>query len=353
MSYTQVVQLQNAALIDRLGLILQSREKNYSTCGSLEDQQRFSNWNKFLLNSTKLEAKLIAEQKKIINSLINEVRYSQKISFNCLPESIKIESIRTNFYFLKNSEKNTNLDLFWGKELEPACYKVRIKGKLNQIDGNACFAGDRVIYSNLKKNHINIYKDALDFSYSLLGLLAGSTDRAVINIEDAFFNEFQSESREMFFTLLASISTSGPSGLTGWLQGLEDRLLIQDLNSNASSEEIYENFKALQLAKFNYIKFRDLSDQHKIELKLYGTNINSWNRHNLMALFLGCAENKKFEEMTPALIKWSGIFYELKDFISHLKEGDSLKSAKQNFSEDTNRYLVSGQIGYNLCKIKK
>ncbi|MCB0369498.1 MAG: hypothetical protein KDD45_08620, partial [Bdellovibrionales bacterium] len=41
-----------------------------------------------------------------------------------------------------------------------------------------------------------------------------------------------------------------------------------------------------------------------------------------------------------------GYAYESLDFISHLKEGDTLKESIQNFKTDTRRYKLGVKLGY-------
>jgi hypothetical protein len=157
------------------------------------------------------------------------------------------------------------------------------------------------------------------------------------------------ERPQLLFNLIAAIGSSGPSGLTGWLQGLEDRMLIGDLNAGLSNEKIYQRFSDFQHAKFNYILFRGLLDEKKIQMKMYGLDVSAWNRHNFMAAFIGCANGKTFRERTSTLVYLTGVAYEAKDFISHLREGVGFKDSKENFNVDSHRYAESGQFGYEHC----
>lgn len=351
-NYSELKELQRIALIDRLGLILDSRKEIYQKCAGVEDKKRIEQWAEFTAKANFNLAKNRVRLYENIKNLIEEIKYSKNLSTNCkLNKSHTIvKSIRKHFILSKNTETNNILNNSWFRQLEPACFKIRQKGNLKSVDQNACFAGDRIIYFNAKKHNFDIVLSALNLSYSLLAQIASASEGQRLNIEDAYFSEFKNSNKLIFFTILAAISTSGPSGLTGWLQGLEDRLLVEDLNSNLDTEEIIERFEKLQLAKFNYIKYRELASKHRIKLSLYSYDVSEWNRHNTMALFLACSKRNQFGSQTVPLVYSTGLIYEAKDFISHLQDGVDVKLSKANFSQDTNRYQESGMIGYNLCK---
>lgn len=343
--------MQTTALLERLALTLKNKMNDLKSCHDLE----FLKTAETLLQNIEFDSlnksQNFLKQKKLVSSFLDTLKKSKDISLKCGRNS-EIKSIRKPLVFAKNSGNVQNpLNQLWWKALEPACYEVYQKGNFNQVDGNACFAGDRVIMSRLFSFDEDPIDTSLRFSFALLASLANAESGSEIDIEKVYFLEFPNGSKPHFLTLLAAISTSGPSGLTGWLQGLEDRLLIRDLNLKLSNEQILKNFEDLQEAKFNYIIFRDLIDRQKITLKLQSHRVNQWNRHNMMALFLGCNLRKSFESQTKLLVWITGIAYELKDFVSHLKEKLSMQEAYANYAVDTERYRVSGAIGYDFCPV--
>lgn len=348
-SYGQTLRLQNSALIDRLNLILGERIKSLQRCEDPAFHQKARAMYSYLKEADLNHEELVKQQKNILWSLLDLLRHSRDFEQRCLG-SAQIRSIRKPFAFSNNTENQNNpLNRLWWKTLEPSCYKIRLKGELHHVDGNACFAGDRVVVKTFEKLQVDLIETSLRYSYSLLADLSKTPLQGDLNLENSYFNEFQSNNPTLLLSALAAIGSSGPSGLTGWLQGIEDRLLIQDLNSQLNNEQILRRFTDLQTAKYNYIVFRDTADRYKIKLKIYGQEMSSWSRHNVMAAFLGCSLRGSFDTKTPGLVYLTGVAYEAKDFISHLKEGVSLKASQKNFIDDTNRYKVSGLFGYHLC----
>lgn len=348
-TYPQLKIMQNSALIDRLNLILENRLELLKACDDGGFKKSAQSLNQYLNSKDLSDIEITARQDQILNLQLNYLRASRTLEMKCLGTS-EIKSTKKPFPFSKNTENQSNpINRLWWKTLEPSCYKIRLKGNLKGVDTNACFAGDRVLLNAFERLQKDPAEVSLRYSYSLLSDLEHTSPGAVFDLEKSFFNEFNTDNRQLLMAILGAISTSGPSGLTGWLQGLEDRLLVRDLNSKKSNVQILKHFADLQEAKYNYILLRDLADQYHVKIHLYGQDVSSWNRHNMMAAFLGCSLGPGFEKKTPALIYLTGVAYETKDFFSHLKEGVSLKASEQNFVEDTTRYRVSGSFGYNLC----
>lgn len=349
-TYLESVYMQDSALIDRLNVTLKSRIQLLNKCQDTE----FLNYAQTLTSSID-QAKFDdpafqVRQKKTIGFLLDTLKKSKSVEASCLGKPGNILSIRKVFFFSQNSENLKNpLNRLWWKTLEPACYKIRLRGNLNNVDGNACFAGDRLMNASFDKLEVDGVRASLQYSYALLAAAAIEAEGGELNLEKVFQDEFMQERPKLLFTLIAAIGSSGPSGLTGWLQGLEDRMLISDINAGLSNEKIYQRFSDFQHAKFNYIVFRGMLDQKKIQMKMYGTDVSAWNRHNFMAAFIGCANGKTFGERTSSLVYLTGVAYEAKDFVSHLREGAGLKASKENFNVDSNRYAESGQFGFDQC----
>ncbi|OYZ10662.1 MAG: hypothetical protein B7Y39_19980 [Bdellovibrio sp. 28-41-41] len=81
-------------------------------------------------------------------------------------------------------------------------------------------------------------------------------------------------------------------------------------------------------------------------------DITDINRHNLMASFLACNYRDSGVTIRKILPMTLGYAYESLDFISHLKEHDTLEQAIGNFKTDTNRYDTGVNIGERFCSFR-
>ncbi|KHD89414.1 MAG: hypothetical protein OM95_03335 [Bdellovibrio sp. ArHS] len=349
-SFEETQQLQNSALIDRLNLILAQRVSLLKNCSAFDFHAKAVPLTGYLSRTSLESPEILSQQRKIIYELIGGIKNSLSVEQKCRGTA-QIQSIRQPFFFSENTENVRNpLNRLWWKSLEPSCYRVRLKGELSNVDSNACFAGDRLVLKQFEKLQKPLTPTSLDYSYALLAKLSRTVIGGELKLEEAFLEEFQQDNPALLLSALTVMGSSGPSGLTGWLQGIEDRLLVQDLNSPKSKEQIFAEFSDLQTAKYNYMVFRSLVDKNQIKITLYGYSVNDWNRHNIMAAFLGCSQKASFGAKTASLVYLTGMAYEAKDFVSHLKEGVGFLRSRQNFKEDTNRYKLAGAFGYSICK---
>jgi hypothetical protein len=222
-------------------------------------------------------------------------------------------------------------------------------GSFREKENNACFAADGLILQDVRSLKLRIPDDALKFSQGLYDALLLQPVRGSLDLFAVFAQQFPGLPPQAMFTLLASFTTSGNSGLTGWLQGVEDGLLMADLNNpQLQSLAVYTRSKQLQSAKIMYQKMRTLSDRFEIKLQLFGQDITAWNRHHFMAAFLGCRSTQPMAE-TVHKVHRIGMGYESKDFVFHLLEGVRMNDARENFKTDSNRYREGATLGYQAC----
>ncbi len=236
-------------------------------------------------------------------------------------------------------------------DLRPHCFQSLRTGLGNINEKHACFAGDRPmdaaltkVYKDDKQKQVFIYADLL-YQKSL-----ESAASSQIELGDILKVSNNSDNASELMSLLAAISTSGNSGLTGWMQSLEDRWLIEGLMGTEDPKVVFGEFRLLQQAKIRYQVARDKIEQKKIKLLLNGHDVSQWNRHNFMAAFLGCHYSNINPKTVINFIKALGLGYESKDFISHWLEGISMKDSLENFRADTDRYADSGKIGIEICR---
>lgn len=213
----------------------------------------------------------------------------------------------------------------------------------------ACFGGDRPInqvVENLlgQKKAQNLYLISKDLLKTVRQLSHGSRFD-FLSVVQTWPNMDNKDA----LGVLAALSTSGNSGLTGWLQSVEDRWLIEGVIVGAKSAEIYLQAKYLQAAKLRYKLLRDFVESNKIKITIGKHDVQHWNRHNFMAAFLGCYFSDHNPIYVQNFISLVGVGYEAKDFTTHLKEKMSIKDAKENFQTDTQRYRESVSVGLRLC----
>ncbi|QLY24245.1 hypothetical protein [Bdellovibrio sp. KM01] len=340
--------MEDVALADRLQrtLIIQ-----YQLIAACEKQSSLSAqflWQTYpLLQSDLVESATDQERRDGIIKLISAIQQSRSVPVACLKAipSQKVSSVRKLLLVPPSLNGDT---LRFYKELSPACFPVASKGSFQEKENNACFAGDRMIMKDLEQQSLSVHADTLKFANELF--LTANTAKSQDSID--LFNVYLKVARpdvKKMFTLLAAFSTSGNSGLTGWLQGVEDAALVKDLNDRAlSATEVYSNFKFLQAAKMSYQVFRQISDEKKLKLTLFGNSFDKWNRHNVIAAYLGCREQGA-EEQVVANVSRIGLGYESKDFIAHLRQGISWNSSVANFKQDTQRYRDGALLGYQAC----
>ncbi len=235
--------------------------------------------------------------------------------------------------------------------LEPHCFPSNETSGIGSIDLNPCFAGDGLLHETLVRLKLNPALEANAMMDQLLLDIGDVPEGGAFELQNSYRKIRPEKNLIPLFTLLAIVGTSGNSGLTGWLQGFEDRLLIDGLRDpKVDTEEIYWTFKVHQRAKIKYQVLREYAESRRIEIRISGHSWKQWNRHNLMAASLGCGMIDKTPDQAKFLLALTGIAYEGKDFASHLKGGYRLKDAVQNFLVDTKRYREAGFVGRVLCR---
>lgn len=360
-SLKDLSQMEDVAIWDRLSLMEELQVRRTSTCRHPEAAAfRQAWWNRLGSGEGPRITQSAAETKATVLLQIQRLLDSKKLQKLCqrISKESPIISIRQTFRRPpglgtlcdgKGSDCGRRLSQ-WYEDFSPACYQIRQRGELSSIDGNACFAADGMVLNSLARQDMDPLIDGIEWAAALLK--ASLAEPKAVDIWVVFQSVFPEGTPQQMLALLASFSTSGNSGLTGWLQGIEDRLLIRWLNENMTANDVYERIKLLQTVKITYQKFRTVMDERKLRLRVRGVAIDDWNRHNMMAAFLGCENQMQDQEVTLRLVLLIGQAYEAKDFISHLLEGMHWEPAVRNWREDTDRYRQSGQIGYRLCQSK-
>lgn len=337
--------LEDSAIFDRLDRLLVAQDKKWQFCKPAFQAPRNS-WQALIKSHVPFSSLRSQEQKQNIVMLISALRATRQKTTDCIFLNTEITSLRKKIFVPPAFGSET---IAYLKSLQPACYPVASKGTLSGKDKNACFAADDIIFSDLRRYGISFPSDSIKLANALFDKLLKSEINSSLDLFEVFLENFPDKDLKSFFPLLATISTSGNSGLTGWLQGIEDRLLVQDLNNlRLSPFEVYRRSKILQMGKINYQKFRDVSSKFNVKLTIFGNDISDWNRHNMMAAYLGCRDTNNLNT-TIRRVSVVGRGYEAKDFVSHLIEGNSLKTSVNNYKRDTHRYLEGAKLGWQAC----
>ena len=239
-------------------------------------------------------------------------------------------------------------------QVKPYCFKPERSGS-GVFEDFACLAGDALLDKTLRPAYDkHRYGLLVAFSAILLQQTMAAKEGSSIDLYQTHKTAMTQPSSANFLATLAAVGSSGNSGLTGYLQGLEDRWLIEDISLNLPTNEVYSHYLELQKAKIFYQFARQFAEKKKIRLSVGVKDISRWNRHNMMAAYLGCSLSAK---NSPALVQryvsMIGAGYESRDFVSHLSRGNSWKSSSKNFDEDTRRYQQSVQAGISWCKPRK
>lgn len=235
-------------------------------------------------------------------------------------------------------------------DLQPHCFESIRTGLANITENHACFAGDKAMDTALSKAFADDKHRQVFIYADVLYKEAQRTQAPQLELAHVFPELLAEEKSADLMALLVALTTSGNSGLTGWIQSLEDRWLIADLVSAKEIPAVMANFKFLQQGKIRYQVARDILEKKKIKLLLKGHDVSHWTRHNFMAAFLGCHFSQMNSNVVINFIKALGIGYESKDFVAHWLEGISMKESVENFRTDTHRYVESGQVGIELCR---
>ncbi len=339
--------MEDIAIHDRLLQTLEAQYFKWRICSKLLPQvdKELRRWYQ-MIGSTGFDQLSSKAQKTEILVLMSEIRSSKRAPPDCniKPQIVSVRKAM-KLPFIKHSQI-----MQFVHAIAPACFVAKSRGSFHEKESNACFAADGLILNDSHTYGIDLSTSPLKLSLALLQRLLLTEVGGSLELFTEFSKIFPNQGPKQFFTLLATVSTSGNSGLTGWLQGVEDHLIIQDLNNeNISIPQVYERTKALQKAKISYHKLRDIADQFHVKLTIFGIEITDWNRHNMMAAYLGCREAGSQKDVVNRVYK-IGIGYESRDFFSHLfLENVSLKDSAQNFKEDTARYAESSKIGYQAC----
>lgn len=237
--------------------------------------------------------------------------------------------------------------------LRPHCFQSLRRGLAGFYENHACFGGDIAMNADLERAFGASKPSMVANAAELLARAAlDATPGSRLDILSTLSDLSPGLSNRDAMALLAATGTSGNSGMTGWMQSLEDRWLIEGLLSNLPLKAVYQNTMLLQSAKANYIGLREIVDSKKLMLTLGTRLINRWNRHNLMAAYLACHFSHLPKTDVTSVIAKIGVGYESKDFVSHLVSGVSLKTSIENFNQDTERYRSAGAAGYELCRAR-
>lgn len=232
----------------------------------------------------------------------------------------------------------------------PHCFRSLRKGLAGFFEDHACFGGDVAMNEELSRSFgQEKYRFALEIGEAWLVAARNAADGDRLDLREVTGDIVPNVSVRQTFVMAAALGSSGNSGMTGWLQGLEDRWLVESLADGKTAETIYTEVKLLQAAKIRYQAMRDTVEKKKLDLTIGEARLQGWNRHNVMAAFLSCHFSDLKRGNVVSLIGLLGVGYESKDFLSHLLEGVGWQASKRNFQQDTERYRVSGRIGYDLC----
>jgi hypothetical protein len=255
-------------------------------------------------------------------------------------------------------------DLF--NELDPHCRFDQIASKNGVLDGNACMAGYKIAMNELitKDNYIDlIFKFAFELDRKIKN---GYTLISPWTTYKDVFNSSDSVSNKRYFLAMMTFFYAASTNTTGMTDRFYEVAMLNDIKNGESAGQVVANYHDLKNIKTSFNIIKANMNKENIELNFRSKKINSYNRHNLMSMFLSCfytiKKGKKYGKQIPLAL---GIAYEGKDFISHLKNDGvdmnglklwnygtyfkAINKAYKGFMKDVKRYEASSNTGVSFC----
>ncbi|MCM2281825.1 MAG: hypothetical protein NDI61_08255 [Bdellovibrionaceae bacterium] len=238
-------------------------------------------------------------------------------------------------------------------DLDPNCIRVQVDNPTGEYDTFPCMAGDYRIARDLTSAHsvAEVVAEVKLFLQNVRVALVDTSLRADgLDLYDTYLGSRPDTavSRQRFLSIWVLLNASTHS-LTSYMQGYHHHFARETLFRTGSPDEAVTAFVSSRLLTDEYRTLFRWIREKRIPLRIHEKMVGEMNRHDYMAAFLACRyrhETKAIRERLPTLL---GYTYESFDFLSHLKEGDSLEVAWGAFREDTRRYRAGVRWGHSFC----
>lgn len=276
----------------------------------------------------------------------------------------------SSFYFFIDklcSKENSSEFIYEGKDcktelkkvlqdLNPHCISTQIDYNKKYQDNFECMVGDyligKILYHSYATPEEFVSKTKEFFlNYWNISFTQTSSPIELFNV----YTLKQPDSLAIRKTFLATMTMllASTQSLSPYIKGFHDYFWRKKLFESHDAVAAIELFNSAKLLVDEFKTIHPVIQSKQKSILFLGQPTSALNRHNYMATFLTCQYSDQPDSIRKGLPLLLGYAYESLDFISHLKEGDTLKIAADNFREDTNRYKLGVKLGYSFCSTNK
>lgn len=242
-------------------------------------------------------------------------------------------------------------------ELNPHCISTQVDYDKKFHDNFECMVGDILIGRYLYTNSVPTESFITDTKQFFLNYWNISHSKSAESDGIELYSIYKMdkvdsiELRKKFLATITMLFTSTHS-LSPYLKGFQDYFWRRKLFETGESEKALEIYNSARMLIDEFRTINRIILSKKTKVTILEQPISDLNRHNFMAMFLTCHYNKQPNYIKKGLPLMLGYAYESLDFGSHLKEGDTLKLAVENFKVDTDRYKLGVKLGVSFCSEK-
>ncbi len=238
-------------------------------------------------------------------------------------------------------------------DLDPNCASVQVDNPRSEYEVFPCMAGDYMIGRDLTKTAKvpRLVGEARAFLQGVRSALSDPEGRAraveLYSLYPAQGRDGEA-SRQRFLAMWTMLNASTHS-LTSYTQGYYHHFARETLFRERSAEAAVDAFVATRLLVDEYRTLFRWARDRGVRFSIGADRVDGMNRHDFMSAYLACryrAEPRFLHESLPRLL---GTVYESFDFVSHLKEGDSLGVAWRAMKSDLRRYKSGVRWGRAFC----
>ncbi|MEK6774431.1 MAG: hypothetical protein AABY64_10845 [Bdellovibrionota bacterium] len=241
------------------------------------------------------------------------------------------------------------------RDLDPHCMSVQVPNPKEYYDGLPCLSGDNLIGKFLydSKNPDLVESEIRSFVERYKFALQNAEKRKNgIELYNEFLGPQQDTTlnRKRFLAVVALL-TSSTSAYGSYIEGYHDEMWRMTLFATQNSEKALDIFNKVRILVDDFRTLREWSIEQKFNITVAAQNIRSINRHDYMSAFLACYYNDRsaiIQKWFPLIL---GYAYESFDFITHLRQGDTVEEARASFSRDTRRYREGMAWGTAFCRL--
>jgi hypothetical protein len=236
------------------------------------------------------------------------------------------------------------------KEVDPHCApasEVIPDFLTSELETNPCFAGDRLVGKALWDGNGSSLDRLHQFVIQFHAGVSQAADGATLELSN-----YSERSSPLALLAMLSFLSASSSSNSGYVDGFGDYIWQQSLKLGYTPEETLSGYHF-------YKRIKDLGRDlfawsQKKHLKLMigkRFDVSNANRHDFMAAFLAChyrsEDRAAVAKVVPIVL---GIGYESLDFVSHIKQGVSVRASVENFNEDTARYRHAAEWATDFCR---